>query len=94
MHFSTAILAFAASASAIVIPRANGGSWEVSVEQLNSNNAFYTNAILRTDAYPEGLRSHCVINTNETPVFNRCDRASFTADWDGKSKLRPQHSGT
>lgn len=86
MRSSAIILALAASASAVVIPRADGGSWEVNVEQLNSNNAFYTNAILRTEAYPDGLRSHCVIDPNETPIFNRCDRASFTADWDGKSK--------
>jgi hypothetical protein len=88
MQFTTAILALAASASAAVIPRANGDSWTVSLSQLDSNGAFYTTAVLHSEAYPEGLKSSCVLDASTTPVYNRCDRAAFTADWDGKSKFR------
>jgi hypothetical protein len=87
MRFSAAIVALAATASAAVIPRAAGDSWKVSVSQL-PDGRFYTNAVLTTAEYPEGLRSHCAIDARETPVFNRCDRAAFSADWDGKSKSR------
>jgi hypothetical protein len=86
MQFTTVVLALAASASAAVIPRSPLGSWKVSLEQLNSNGALYTDAVYTSDAYPEGLATHCVLNTSETPVFNRCDQLGVTADWDGKSK--------
>jgi hypothetical protein len=89
MRFSAAILALAASASAAVLPRANGGSWKFSVTELEDKR-FYTTAVLTTEAYPEGLKSSCALDTRQTPVFNRCDRAAFSADWDGKSKFLPQ----
>jgi hypothetical protein len=86
MQFTTVVLALAASASAAVLPRSPLGSWSVSIEQLDSNGAFYTNAVYKSDAYPEGLATHCVLDASETPVFNRCDKLGVTADWDGKSK--------
>jgi hypothetical protein len=87
MQFTTVVLALAASASAAVLPRTALGSWKVSLEQLNSNGAFYTDAVYTSDAYPEGLVTHCILNASETPVFNGCDKLGVTADWDGKSKL-------
>lgn len=91
MQFTAAILALAASASAVALPRSTMGSWEVSLSQLDTTGSFFTTAVFTSDAYPEGLRSSCVI-TAEEPIFNRCDRASFTADWDGKSKFQLQSS--
>jgi hypothetical protein len=90
MQFTTVVLALAASASAAVLPRSPLGSWSVSLEQLNSNGALYTDAVYKSDAYPEGLATHCVFDASSTPVYNRCDRASVTADWDGKSKSPPK----
>jgi hypothetical protein len=88
MQFSTALLAFAASASAAVLPRTSTyGSWSVAMN-VNTEHTIYISATFTSDAYPDGLRNACVENPFATPpVVKRCDHLAFTYSYDGQSKL-------
>jgi hypothetical protein len=89
MQFSATLLAFAASASAAVLPRTSPyGSWNVALE-VNTEHNFFISATFTSDAYPDGLRNACVENPFATPPFaKRCDHLQFTYSYDGQSTFR------
>jgi hypothetical protein len=89
MRFSAALLALAASASAVAVPRAGGDYWDVSVSTYDDANLSTTvTAHFHSEANPDdsrfGSRFTCIIDDKPTP--NWCDHNGVSADWDGKSK--------
>jgi hypothetical protein len=89
MRFSAAILALAASASAVAVPRAGGDYWDVSVSTYDDSSIITTvSAHFHSEANPDnsrfGSRFTCIIDDKPTP--NWCDHNGVSADWDGKSE--------
>ena len=89
MRFSAAILALAASASAIAVPRASGDYWSVMVSTFDDPSIITTvTAHFHSEANPDdsrfGSRFTCIIDDKPTP--NWCDHNGVSADWDGKSE--------
>jgi hypothetical protein len=90
MRFSAAILALAASASAVAVPRAQGDNWDVMISKFDSGSTSVT-AHFHSEANPDtsrfGGRFTCIIDEKTTP--NWCDHNGVSADFDGKSKSYP-----
>lgn len=90
MHFPVALLAYAASVSAAVLPRSLMGSWDVQITVTPADDSLYLTAQYKSDSYPgdEYLRSACVEAPNaELPVAHRCDRAAFDFSYDGQCEF-------
>ena len=95
MRFSATILAFAASASAVAVPRATADYWLARVSQYDDANlSTSVTASFKSEANPNDSRFAsftCIIDDKETP--NWCDRDGVSADFDGKSKFKPRYFG-
>lgn len=90
MHFSATILALAASASAVAVPRATADYWLARVSKYDDPSlSTSVTASFKSEANPNDSRFAsftCLIDDKETP--NWCDRDGVSADFDGKSKFK------
>lgn len=90
MRFSAAVLALAASASAVAVPRTEGDNWNVMISQydtLGTTVSAHFNNVAFPDNSKFGSRFTCIIDDKPTP--NWCDHNGVSADWDGKSESCP-----
>ena len=90
MRFSATILALAASASAVAVPRATADYWLARVSKYDDPSlSTSVTASFKSEANPNDSRFAsftCLIDDKETP--NWCDRDGVSADFDGKSKFK------
>jgi hypothetical protein len=93
MRFSAAILALAASASAVAVPRAQGDSWSVVISKYDDPSlGTSVTAHFHSEANPDKSRfdNRFTCNIDDKPTPNWCDHNGVSADWDGKSESKPQ----
>lgn len=95
MRFSATILALAASASAVAVPRAENDYWNVRVSVYDADTeaaGTTVSAGFHSVANPDnsrfGSRFTCIIDDKPTP--NWCDHDGVSADFDGKSESQSQ----
>ncbi|KAJ4402387.1 hypothetical protein N0V91_007252 [Didymella pomorum] len=93
MHFSATILALAASASAVAVPRATADYWLARVSKYDDPSlSTSVTASFKSEANPNDSRFAsftCLIDDKETP--NWCDRDGVSAEFDGKTLKLSQH---
>ncbi|EMD96326.1 hypothetical protein COCHEDRAFT_1221898 [Bipolaris maydis C5] len=94
MHFSATLLAFAATASAAVVSRADDGQWFVQMSFGPGPAQVNLNAYFTSPDYPEDkkLGSHCGETPYaELPVIHSCDTCSFEWTYDNQTLRLSQH---
>lgn len=88
MRFTAAILALAASVSAVAVPRADGDYWLVRISDYDDSSlSTSVTASFKSAANPNPSRFAsftCLIDDKPTP--NWCDHDGVSADWDGRSE--------